>query len=584
VSEATALAGLLGLSGVEVDLVEREGDGWTVHLTTAPGQQACCPGCGQAAARAKQPTAHSVRHLAVVPVRVTWHKSRLWCDSAACQAGSLAEAGPVAQAGAGVSTPAKTVMGHLVGDWLVAVSRVAAGAGVSWHTAHGAFAEVAAQAGIHLTDTDTADDADDADADADADADTDSETEAGGCPAQGRPACRPSRWASGLLPPVEVLGTGDHRRGKPLYHRDPASGAWVADADRWQSVFVDSAGGHGLLGQVEGRAKADVTSWLAAQDPAWRAGVRYAATDMSTVYKSAALSGLLPNARLVVDLFHVVQLANKTVDDVRRRLTYERYGRRGRAGDLEYGTKNLLRRGQERLSDNARNRLLCALADLGDAGRQVGAAWRAKELLRDLAKLSPNQTGLAAARDQVSKALEAFFDFAATTGASVPEVQTFAETVSTWRAELARAVLTGHSNARSEGYNRVVKLDARNAYGYRNPDNQRLRTRCATTRRQRDTHDPGQLRRPRLVLRDFASEPVPQLDRLRLARRAAGQVHALSGHGVHAAVHADLVGAAPGADAPKILHAPSAGAPCRGGHEPTVRPLDGHDDGPRSAG
>jgi hypothetical protein len=31
-----------------------------------------------------------------------------------------------------------------------------------------------------------------------------------------------------------------------------------------------------------------------------------------------------------------IQLANKMVDDVRRRLTYQRHGRRGRAGDPEY--------------------------------------------------------------------------------------------------------------------------------------------------------------------------------------------------------------------------------------------------------
>ncbi|MER5700168.1 transposase [Streptomyces mirabilis] len=41
---------------------------------------------------------------------------------------------------------------------------------------------------------------------------------------------------------------------------------------------------------------------------------------------------------------------------------------------------------------------------------------------------------------------------------------------------------TGHSNARSEGINRVIKLVAR---GFRNADNQRLRTRCVTTRRAR---------------------------------------------------------------------------------------------------
>jgi len=202
--------------------------------------------------------------------------------------------------------------------------------------------------------------------------------------------------------------------------------------------------------------------------------------------KSAVLgSGLLPNARLVVDMFHVVQLANKTVGDVRRRVTYARRGRRGRAGDLEYTIKNLLRRGQERLSETARQKLLCALADLGDAGRQIGAAWRAKELLRDLVKLSPNRTGLAATRDQVAKALEEFFDFAATTAATVPEVQTLAETVSAWRAEIARAVLTGHSNAAAEGVNRLVKLVYRTAFGLTNVTSQQRRSRYAASRSTR---------------------------------------------------------------------------------------------------
>jgi Transposase len=44
---------------------------------------------------------------------------------------------------------------------------------------------------------------------------------------------------------------------------------------------------------------------------------------------------------------------------------------------------------------------------------------------------------------------------------------------------------TGITNAGSEGTNRVIKTIARDAYGFRNPGNQRLRTRCATTRRVR---------------------------------------------------------------------------------------------------
>ncbi|WP_368860263.1 transposase [Streptomyces sp. M2CJ-2] len=46
-------------------------------------------------------------------------------------------------------------------------------------------------------------------------------------------------------------------------------------------------------------------------------------------------------------------------------------------------------------------------------------------------------------------------------------------------------IATGHSNTTSEGVNRMIKLCARNTHGFRNPANQRLRTRCVTTRRAR---------------------------------------------------------------------------------------------------
>jgi hypothetical protein len=51
--------------------------------------------------------------------------------------------------------------------------------------------------------------------------------------------------------------------------------------------------------------------------------------------------------------------------------------------------------------------------------------------------------------------------------------------------ETHAAITTGVTNAGSEGTNRVIKTDARCAYGYRNPANHRLRARAATTRRAR---------------------------------------------------------------------------------------------------
>jgi transposase len=56
---------------------------------------------------------------------------------------------------------------------------------------------------------------------------------------------------------------------------------------------------------------------------------------------------------------------------------------------------------------------------------------------------------------------------------------------------------------RQRGQQPGRQLDARNAFGYRNPTNQRPRTRCATTRRTRGCLNPAQLRRatmPRMTI------------------------------------------------------------------------------------
>ncbi|MBX9399271.1 transposase [Streptomyces sp. TRM72054] len=67
----------------------------------------------------------------------------------------------------------------------------------------------------------------------------------------------------------------------------------------------------------------------------------------------------------------------------------------------------------------------------------------------------------------------------------IPEVRQLATTVDRWWPEIAAFIDTGHSNTKSEGINRVIKLVTRNAFGFGNADNQRLRTRCVTTRRAR---------------------------------------------------------------------------------------------------
>jgi Transposase len=53
------------------------------------------------------------------------------------------------------------------------------------------------------------------------------------------------------------------------------------------------------------------------------------------------------------------------------------------------------------------------------------------------------------------------------------------------RAWIEAGILTGYSNSRSEGYNRLAKHQGRNAFGFRNPVNQRRRIRWACTRQYR---------------------------------------------------------------------------------------------------
>jgi len=56
-----------------------------------------------------------------------------------------------------------------------------------------------------------------------------------------------------------------------------------------------------------------------------------------------------------------------------------------------------------------------------------------------------------------------------------------------------RVVLTGITNARTEGYNRLVKTVKRAACGFRNPENsaRRIRFRCTRTQRAAATQTPG---------------------------------------------------------------------------------------------
>jgi transposase len=219
-----------------------------------------------------------------------------------------------------------------------------------------------------------------------------------------------------------------------------------------------------LLDVVADRTRAAVDGWLDARSRDWLAGVGTVALDPWRGYASALVASL-SHARVVVDHFQAIRLANTVVDQVRRRVQQATLGHRGRKGDPLYRIRKLLLTAAEQLTGHGRARLRAALA-VGDPFREVTAAWQGKELLRAVYAAAD----LAAAR----AALERFYRWC--DGVQLLELSRLARTVRAWQTEILAWHLTaGCSNGPTEAVNLLIKQVKRVGHGFRNFANYRLR-------------------------------------------------------------------------------------------------------------
>ncbi|NEA68861.1 transposase [Streptomyces sp. SID12488] len=102
-----------------------------------------------------------------------------------------------------------------------------------------------------------------------------------------------------------------------------------------------------------GRTVADVPARLATTPLTWHRNIRHVTIGMLAAYRAAPRAGL-PTATVVVDHFHVAQLANKMLSPVRHRTTAEIRGRRGRRGhatDPERTARRRLPRNRQDFTD-----------------------------------------------------------------------------------------------------------------------------------------------------------------------------------------------------------------------------------------
>ncbi len=86
---------------------------------------------------------------------------------------------------------------------------------------------------------------------------------------------------------------------------------------------------------------------------------------------------------------------------------------------------------------------------------------------------------MAGLRFENSTALYELYTFCA--ACSVPEIRQLAETMSNRQEPMILAIQTGLSNARSEGFNRIVKTRRRHRFRLQTPENKRSQVRSACT-------------------------------------------------------------------------------------------------------
>jgi transposase len=177
--------------------------------------------------------------------------------------------------------------------------------------------------------------------------------------------------------------------------------------------------------------------------------------DMAAGYaKSVAKQAHAPTAVICYDPFHVVALATKAMDKVRRevwndlrRLPDQRVAKRFK------GARWCLLKNPADLNDDQ-------AATLRKIRRRGGALWRAyalKEALRAVFAGDLDET-------EVAQLLDRFCSRASRSG--LKPFVTVAQTVRKHRAGILAAVRLGINNARHEGLNRRVRMIVNRAYGF----------------------------------------------------------------------------------------------------------------------
>ena len=245
---------------------------------------------------------------------------------------------------------------------------------------------------------------------------------------------------------------------------DETSFVRLAGAHTSYATTVCDVEHHQIIDILPSRHFVDVAGFLDKQPEAWKARVRYGALDMSATY-AAVYTVVLPKAAQVVDSFHVISLANRALDAVRRRVQNEQTGHRGRRDDPLYRARRVLLVGEEHLTAKAAQRL-SSLLTLGDPNAEVAIAYRVKERLREFYRTREPATARAMLDELIGHCRRHTMP---------PELQKLGRTLHAWFDKICNYHRARVSNGPTEALNNLIKRIKRVGFGFRKFAHYRIR-------------------------------------------------------------------------------------------------------------
>jgi transposase len=224
---------------------------------------------------------------------------------------------------------------------------------------------------------------------------------------------------------------------------------------RYLTLVLDHDTGRVVWASEGARQKTSLDGFLDALDPSRQDAIEAVSIDMAPGYYQA-LRKRLPKARLCIDPFHVVKLANRALERQRRTQWRLHSGRKTTARDRWLtGVRWMLLTGAEHHSDRQQT----LLNELERKNHDLYRAYLLKEQLRALYQLPDPK--------QAPALLDAWLEAATESGLS--HFQKLATTLARYRTHILAAVELGLSNGRLEGLNSRIRLISHRSYGLHSP-------------------------------------------------------------------------------------------------------------------